>query len=508
MAYIYMKPTADNYVNHEVYPEESTVGYVLLNEEVCDEGSTYIRIKSEEANVRITKSSSFRFSGANMPEKEFRIKDIKIEMNPYLVNSLATGSVIHVFTVLSNGLVRTSKPNKIVSSTTYATQVISFCEDSDFFQMFEEYAKANGKFPDVDIVVTSHYSSSKASDATYISRLCLRIEYDVCVLTKGGAYFSTWQPVGHIYRKTNGIWESVHDGRLQVRKQLLRPGHDLVEMSYKAPTCTATGLTAGCKCVRCGNVVVEQSTIPITSHTPTTVEASDATCVKDGYSGGEKCSICGAVISGSIIPATGSHTPTDVAATAPTCSTVGYTAGTRCSVCSTYLSGHETIEKDPNAHTLVETEASDATCARAGYTGGQKCSACGYASTGSVIPATGNHTWVDAGDGYAASQIDSGLTSRTICSVCGAVSVDHEVILWSLILVIIQSYPDMPQIALTPVLPMVRSVLSVTSCMLHSKLSLLMANTLTSQEMDMKFVPYADMYLALESHLVLVRRLR
>lgn len=443
MAYIYMRPTADIYVNHTMYPEGSTNGYTLINEEVSDGSATYIGVTTGNADIRVTKSSSFVLAGVDMPLDEYEITGLELVVK-YSQPSSGTVEFLSSYTVTSNGIMGVSDVYTGNSSTlsNSSFSISSFDRNGNFLQMFNEYVKANGKTPDVELAVTTHCKSSKSSASFYITQLYLQVTYNTLVYKKlpvktttvtGSFGIQTTITTGgwtqaKVYKKTNGVWSAVRNGRSQVGMQLNKIGHELVAMPYKSPTCVETGLTEGSKCSCCGIVYKEQEVVAAKGHTPTTVEASGATCVKDGYTGGERCSVCNAAISGSIIPATGNHTPTDVAATEPTCLLVGYTAGTRCSVCQTYLSGHETIPKTDN-HTPTDVAATEPTCGAVGYTAGTQCSVCSkYLSGHEQIPATGNHTYVDNGDGVAETQIDMGLTSRTICSVCGHVLVDYTTI--------------------------------------------------------------------------------
>ena len=73
--------------------------------------------------------------------------------------------------------------------------------------------------------------------------------------------------------------------------------YDIELLSYKAPTCQETGLTAGKKCNFCGKVLVKQEVIPISScNKNVTLPRKEPTCLATGLTEGKKCSVCGDVV--------------------------------------------------------------------------------------------------------------------------------------------------------------------------------------------------------------------
>ena len=448
MASIYLRPTADNYVNHTLYPEGSANGYTLIDEVTSDGASTYIGVTCGTANFRVTKTSSFKFAGAgvSMPLEEFQITGVSLEWRSSLdTSSIAYTSAYISFAVTSNNIASVSDPVPVSGGllVTPTRSTTSFNRNNQFTEMFQKYVTANGKFPDVDVVMTTHVTSTKSSQSFYITQLYLKIDYDVPIYKKQPTYtygyvdgvftitpITTieWKPIYGLYEKIGGTWTPITSPVTKMRGRFGQKGHIQVAIAGKAATCTSTGISTGYKC-SCHDIIFkEQEVIAAKGHTPETVEASEATCGRDGYSGGQRCSVCDAIISGSIISATGNHTIVDVAATEPTCGAVGYTAGTQCSTCKTYLSGHEIIPRT-DVHTPVDVAATEPTCGAEGYTAGTQCSVCNkYLSGHEIIPITGNHTPESAADGVAATDVDMGLTSRTICSVCGSVLTGHPTI--------------------------------------------------------------------------------
>ncbi len=99
-----------------------------------------------------------------------------------------------------------------------------------------------------------------------------------------------------------------------------------------APTCTESGLSEGSHCVKCGEAVVAQQTLPALGHTEVIDETVPATCTEDGLSAGVYCSVCNAtVITQKVIPA--AHTYGDwQTVTEPDCFFEGEQTRA-CSVC-------------------------------------------------------------------------------------------------------------------------------------------------------------------------------
>ena len=116
-----------------------------------------------------------------------------------------------------------------------------------------------------------------------------------------------------------------------------------------APTCTETGLTEGSHCIKCGEAVVAQQTVPATGHKEVLQEAVAPTCTEDGLSAGVYCSVCNTtIIAQEPVPA--GHTFTDwKTVTEPDCFFPG--EETRiCKVCDTL----ENRDVEPVAHRFVQ----------------------------------------------------------------------------------------------------------------------------------------------------------
>ena len=187
-----------------------------------------------------------------------------------------------------------------------------------------------------------------------------------------------------------------------------------------APTCTATGLTAGKHCAVCNTVLIAQTTVPAKGHTEVIDAAVPATCTATGLTAGKHCSVCNTVlIAQTTIPAKG-HTEVVDAAVPATCTATGLTAGKHCSVCNTVLIAQTTIPA--KGHTEVVDAAVPATCTATGLTAGKHCAVCNTVLVAqTTVPAKGHTEVIDAA--VPATCTATGLTAGKHCAVCNTVLV-------------------------------------------------------------------------------------
>ena len=190
-----------------------------------------------------------------------------------------------------------------------------------------------------------------------------------------------------------------------------------------APTCTATGLTAGKHCAVCNTVLIAQTTVPAKGHTEVIDAAVPATCTATGLTAGKHCSVCNTVlIAQTTIPAKG-HTEVVDAAVPATCTATGLTAGKHCAVCNTVLVAQTTVPA--KGHTEVIDAAVPATCTATGLTAGKHCAVCNTVLVAqTTVPAKGHTEVVDAA--VEPTLVKTGLTEGKHCSVCDAILVPQQ----------------------------------------------------------------------------------
>ena len=161
--------------------------------------------------------------------------------------------------------------------------------------------------------------------------------------------------------------------------------HNIVQLSYTAPTCTKDGyLARGCN--KCGYIEYAGSVPKLGHSNSTTTQA--ATCTSDGYTE-TKCTKCGYISNRKTLTKLG-HNYVYQNTTAPTCTGKG-SANFKCSRCSSTRS-------DPipaMGHSAGTPQTTAAGCETKGYTV-TKCTRCGYEMSRGEIPPTG-HSWMPNG---------------------------------------------------------------------------------------------------------------
>ena len=107
-------------------------------------------------------------------------------------------------------------------------------------------------------------------------------------------------------------------------------GHALTQVEEKNPTCTEIGYSAYEYCSKC--TYTTYSEIPSLGHEEVPLPGKDATCIETGLTEGKKCTVCGNItVEQKTLPANG-HSNEESTTIEPTCATVGEKTLT-CTVC-------------------------------------------------------------------------------------------------------------------------------------------------------------------------------
>ena len=198
-------------------------------------------------------------------------------------------------------------------------------------------------------------------------------------------------------------------------------GHDYVDHDAQDATCTDIGWNAYQTCKRCDYSTYEE--IGALGHTAVEIPAVDATCTQDGKTAGSECSVCGEIlVEQGTIPALNHPTKDELPVKAPTCTDTGLEAATKCTLCGQIFDaeGNEIDEQKvvPElGHSTVDVVIAP-NCTAQGYTM-HICQTCGVetAEADSFVPALGhtNTVWLTT---KAPTCAEEG-SKYELCVICG-----------------------------------------------------------------------------------------
>lgn len=195
----------------------------------------------------------------------------------------------------------------------------------------------------------------------------------------------------------------------------------IIDDAVKA-TCTTTGLTEGKHCAKCGTVFVEQNIIPVTDHKwDAGIVTVEATCGANGVKI-FTCQNCG-ITKNETIPATGNHKIVIDQEIPATCTNTGLTEGSHCATCDKVIVEQQIIPA--LNHDWDEGKITDTPTCTTGGTMEYICKRCGETK---LVALTENGHSPQVIPGKEATCLESGLTDGSICSVCGAIIKEQEII--------------------------------------------------------------------------------
>lgn len=191
-------------------------------------------------------------------------------------------------------------------------------------------------------------------------------------------------------------------------------GHELVEHSAKAPTCTEIGWNTYVTCSRCGYTTYAET--PATGHSHNAVVTAP-TCTEQGYTT-HTCH-CGDEYTDSYVDALG-HDAIPHDSKAPTCTEIGWSAYVTCSRCD-----HTTYAEIPaTGHSTTSHEAKKPTCTEIGWNAYVTCDKCDYTTYEELAKTP--HLPSDAvreNVVESTTETEGHYDSVVYCSVCG-----HEIL--------------------------------------------------------------------------------
>ena len=198
--------------------------------------------------------------------------------------------------------------------------------------------------------------------------------------------------------------------------------HTMIYHPAVEPTCDTPGSVQYWHCDECGNDYLDEKgheriddvTIDILPHIPVVDQGIPADCENDGLTEGSHCATCGEVIvAQEVIPALGHEIGTFTRVSNPTCTQTGLETSV-CTRCG------ETIERviPATGHTEEIIPGTPATCTETGFSEGVLCSVCGAVLVEQeVVPAKG-HTYGETVVIEEASCLRDGK-QESVCVDCG-----------------------------------------------------------------------------------------
>lgn len=238
--------------------------------------------------------------------------------------------------------------------------------------------------------------------------------------------------VGYIYNLFGEKWYETEDGSF-INDASLNCYHDYVTVYGYPATCTASGKTDGSYCSVCSEILVPQEDIPPLGHDIVNHSAKAPTCTEKGWDAYQTCTRCsystyseksalGHIDTNNDYycdrcgtklgepPHTHSYTPT--VTRAATCTSTGIITYT-CSCGDSYAEIAPILP-----HREVTDRAVEATCISTGKTQGSRCGDCGaIINAQSIIPLKA-HTYNSGNVTKAPTCKDTG-TKTYSCTFCG-----------------------------------------------------------------------------------------
>ena len=169
---LYLRPSADVSVGHSLYPADSTAAYLLVNEEISDGSSTYIRSTHSDKSNMTSAASQFALSSAK-PIKSGRVTSANLVC---VANYSGTTNNLLRVTLTIDGEIFGEYIEQ-VNNTLYSNYDFSFVSNSDMVNLINEYITNNGAIPPItlSVITAAMASSSKNAGTMSITQIYLEL---------------------------------------------------------------------------------------------------------------------------------------------------------------------------------------------------------------------------------------------------------------------------------------------------------------------------------------------
>ena len=288
----YLRPSADISLEHPVYPETLSAGYLAINDDVNDYYSaTYIGFNSPPgAAVEYTSKFEMGLS-SNKQVKINRV--VSAALSGYGECSCGNDTNGKTYTIITIYVAD-------IPITTIK-EIAEYMSDGGYHYVYQDdqyvgggygsdswHGNSNfdltnvvtainnsinsGALPSVVVEITNSTECTSTSTKnggvrSYVSMvyLSLECEYDHYISKKMN---EKWIGAISAYKKENGIWEKVDvlDTKSTIQNNHVSIGHHQLLIPAVAATCLYDGSTEGCRCSQCGEFIIQPETIPATGH--------------------------------------------------------------------------------------------------------------------------------------------------------------------------------------------------------------------------------------------------
>ena len=317
-------------------------------------------------------------------------------------------------------------------TTTYISRSIARTETEESLN----YVKINdddGNKIDYSLRVTPVNTDSRTSAYTFdiqkvgedyiVTATYVGLESDLGEVSGDGHYWKTTgetEPTCTEAGTKTQLCEDCHSIRTVETPAL---GHDPVIEPGRSATCTASGVSDGYHCGRCGEVLAEQEVLPALGHYEVIDPAVEPTETSRGLTEGSHCGRCGIILKvQQVIPAIGEEIPehdhvwdAGCVTVEPTCKSTGEITYS-CAVCGTLRT--ETL---PMTDHVTELRGyREPGCNYGGYSGDEVCVYCGTLIKSGELTAPAGHKWGEELVLHPASCVSEGQIVHA-CTVCGKI---------------------------------------------------------------------------------------
>lgn len=206
-----LRPSADVSIEHEKKPESSANAYLLIDEKVADDDSTYLQLSDDKTAIA---TSSFKMNSFVLPQGIVKINDFHITYRVY-VSSASVGVATYTNEFSAIVTISGTDTSKItVASNVSAREWVDCTVNStDAITLLNAKLSSVSSTIPIKLTVDSSLASEvigKATVSLRITQVYITIEYEydenIGVYHKvGGA----WKPATAAYKKVNGVWTEI-----------------------------------------------------------------------------------------------------------------------------------------------------------------------------------------------------------------------------------------------------------------------------------------------------------